>query len=50
MMIKKLIRTTFKSWNGFFIRTIMCMPLIQTQKKLKIKKLKTYNMWIVIMQ
>jgi hypothetical protein len=32
-----------------FIRTIMCMPLIQTQKKEKKKKKTPYNMWIVIM-
>jgi hypothetical protein len=33
MMIKKLILGIFKLWNVFFIRTIMCMPLSQTQKK-----------------
>jgi hypothetical protein len=33
MMINKFISKIFKSWIYFFITTIMCMLLIQTQKK-----------------
>jgi len=35
MMIKKLILEILKSWDVFFVTTIMCMFLIQTQKKEK---------------